>query len=97
MAVLAKVEAHTRPDTIDALRDLLEEILPDTRTFAGCLGLETWQNQDDPQHFILTERWEARADHEKYLAWRMETGVLQQIVALLDCAPDISYHDEVDV
>lgn len=44
-------------------------------------------NEDDPLNIILLEKWDARADHESYVAWRAERGDLEKLGALLVARP----------
>lgn len=69
------------------LRDLvvagLGESLADTRKFDGCLLVEVYTDQDDPNKILLWEKWESRAHQEKYLAWRIETGMMETLAPVL--------------
>jgi len=46
--------------------------------------------------FVFVERWDSTAQYERYLAWRTETGVLDQLVSMLDGEPSIRYFEAVD-
>lgn len=96
MATLVIVDAKVKVDSLDKMRALLAEILPDTRTYDGCQGVTAYANLDDPQGILLHELWESRAHCEKYFAWRRETGVLNRIVALLEDPPSIRYLEATD-
>jgi quinol monooxygenase YgiN len=45
---------------------------------------------------VFYERWDSRQHYEKYLAWRTETGVADQLVAMLAAPPSIRYFERVD-
>lgn len=93
ITVLARLQA--RPDQVDALLALLAQHLPDTRAFQGCSRLEVVQDIDDPTVVTLIEEWDARSDHEAYMAWRGEQGVLRtEMGPLLAAAPLVTYHDQ---
>ncbi len=59
--------------------EILLSALADTRAFEGCERVETYLDQDNPDLVILWEKWAARENHETYLAWRVETGLLDLI------------------
>ena len=43
------LEFKAKKDAIEGIRSFLREILPDTRSYDGCVGLNITQNQDDPR------------------------------------------------
>ena len=96
MAVTVLLELPVKPDSVDTLKKLFKEILPDTRAYEGYLDLKVYGNQDDKGNLILVEHWASRAHYEKYLAWRTETGLLDKLGSMLTGPPSIRYYDEVD-
>lgn len=93
ITVLATLQA--RADAADRLLAVLAEHLPDTRAFAGCSRLDVVQDAGDPTLVTLVEEWDSRADHEAYMAWRGEQGVLAGVMGpLLAAAPIVSYHEQ---
>ncbi|MGD9603268.1 MAG: putative quinol monooxygenase [Gammaproteobacteria bacterium] len=85
------LEFKVKPDCIEKLRIYGTEILPGTRGYDGCVSLVVVQNQDDPTSFMLVEQWDSRAKYEKYLAWRTETGVVDELVALMEGPPSFRF------
>ena len=71
----------------DSLPALLEA-LADTRAFEGNISIETYLDQDNPDRIILWEKWGTRENYEAYLAWRMETGMMEMIGPFLDGDPE---------
>lgn len=96
MSVLTLVEVHVKPESVNEFEAYMEEIFPDTRAFNGCRGIVLQINQDEPANMILAEEWETREDHQKYLAWRTETGVVARIVSMLSGPPSIRYFDKTN-
>lgn len=97
MTVLAKLELSVQADKIEEMKRFLAEILPDTRTYPGNEGTgDAFQGQDDPNRIVIVELWNARDDHQKYLGWREETGVLGTLAGMLTGPPDIQYFDKLD-
>jgi quinol monooxygenase YgiN len=96
MSVFVLVEGRTRPETTEPLKALVKELFVETRVYDGCQEVTLKINQDDPESFLLVEYWESKAHYEKYLGWRQETGVLGNIISMLDGDPSIRYFDTTD-
>ena len=96
MAVTVFLELNAQPAQADALKALFKEILPDTRAYDGCIGVEVVDNQDDKANIVLVESWESRGQYEKYLGWRQETGFVDKLGGFLAGPPSIRYFDKVD-
>ena len=58
----------------DLLIEQLNQKLPSTRNFPGCISVNAYQDQADADRMILIEEWANKADYESYLAWRRESG-----------------------
>ncbi|MFT5115121.1 MAG: quinol monooxygenase YgiN [Parasphingorhabdus sp.] len=97
MSVTVLLETKAKPECVEELKTLFQNILPDTRAYDGCISVLTTCNQDDPLNVLLIETWETRAKYEAYLGWRSETGVVAAIVALLSEPPSIRYFDTLDI
>jgi quinol monooxygenase YgiN len=54
------------------------------------------QNQDDTDNIVLVDKWETKDAFESYLAWRQETGVLDQLVSVCVGPPSIRFYDIAD-
>jgi quinol monooxygenase YgiN len=96
MSVQVVLELKVKPESVDTVTAMFKEILPDTRAYAGCEGITLHSNVDDPSNMILLERWQTREHHEKYMAWRTETGVLGKLIPLLTGAPSARYFNDID-
>ena len=96
MAVTIILEIQAKKGTGNDLLATMKGILPETRNYDGCIGLNVYQNQDDSDVMVLVENFESKAHYEKYLAWREETGVLQKLGAALEGPPSIRFFDLTD-
>lgn len=96
MSTLVLLEGQVQPDKIADMKSYLAEILPDTRSYDGCLGIDVQFNLDDPGNMVLVEQWESRGHYEKYLQWRAETGVVAKLVSMLAGPPSIRYFERAD-
>ncbi len=97
MAVKVLLELKAQPGKGAELLDMFRQILPDTRAYDGNIGIETLQNQDEPEVLVLVETWETRPHYERYFAWRQESGTVSQLGALLAGPPSLRYFDETGV
>jgi quinol monooxygenase YgiN len=70
MSVTILLDLKAAPGAIDKLKQIFVEILPDTRAYDGCEGLDVHLNQDDGDNLVIVERWQSRPHYEKYFAWR---------------------------
>ncbi len=97
MSVTVFLEVQSKPENIEELKTTFKAILPDTRAYDGCQGVQVVGNQDDSLNLILQEKWESRQHYEKYLGWRDETGALAALGAMLSQPPSIRYYDDLDI
>jgi quinol monooxygenase YgiN len=96
MGCTVVLEIKLKSDMIDVGKQTFKAILPDTRAYDGCAGVDVIENQDEAGNLVLIESWESRAKYEKYLGWRAETGALEKLGALCEGAPSIRFFDSVD-
>ncbi|MFP6782257.1 MAG: antibiotic biosynthesis monooxygenase [Gammaproteobacteria bacterium] len=96
MAVTVIFELQIKSDQIDAAKKTFKEILPDTRAYDGFIDIYVTENQDKPGNLVLVEKWESRPKYEKYLGWRTETGLVEQLGAICAEAPIVRFFDTVD-
>lgn len=81
----------------EALLAAFAVALAETRTFDGCHQVETYVSQDDPDLIVLVEDWESRAHYEKYLAWRLENGLMDLLEPVLAGPLELRYLDRTSV
>ena len=84
-AVLVELScvSGTGPEYLAAILPMLA----DTRAFEGCELVEAYSDQDDPDTVFLWERWASRQNQEAYLAWRIETGTLDDMARFMAADP----------
>ena len=85
------LEFKAKPDAIEGIRSFLRKILPDTRGYEGCVGLNLTQDQDDPTAFVVVEQWDSRKQYETYLQWRVDSGVMDELAVMLEGEPNIRF------
>ena len=92
MSHSALAEFPCNPGKGQEFLELLLPALAETRAFEGSESIETYIDQDNPDHVILWEKWATRENYEAYLAWRMETGMLELIAPFMDPAAFRAVH-----
>lgn len=97
MSVMVLLEMQVRPEAVNEVKAILKQILPDTRAYAGCQGIDIYDNLDDTGNLVFYQRWETRDHHQRYVAWRTETGLLEKLGAKLTAPPKLRYFDRVNV
>jgi quinol monooxygenase YgiN len=97
MSVVVLLEIQVKPGAVNEVKAMLKEVLPDTRAYAGCQGIDIYGNLDDTGNLVFYERWASRDHYQKYLAWRTETGAVEKLSAKLTGPPNIRYYERVDV
>jgi quinol monooxygenase YgiN len=95
MSVLLTIHAQAQPDKVDAIKEFLLKVLPDTRARAGCESVTVHQDQDDPTRLMICGQWATRPQYDSYLAWRIETGTLAELGAMLVSEPVFAFYDYV--
>ena len=97
MAVTALLELQFQPDKIDTAREVVANILKDTRAFEGCLGVDVLIDQKDPGRWVIYERWESPEADAAYRKWRATPeGAISELGALLAGAPALSTYNLAD-
>jgi quinol monooxygenase YgiN len=97
MSVLVTLDLRVKPENAGDLKNWLRGELHHTRGFDGCNGITIHTDQDDPNRFLFVEDFDSRQQYEKYLAWRMERGDGEKMMAWLVGEPSVRYYDNVGV
>jgi len=97
MSIDVILELQVSAEHKEELINTLEAILPDTRAFKGCQDVVVTSNDEDPLNIVLLEKWDVRANHESYMAWRADRGDLDKLGALLTAPPAVKYLTTVNV
>ena len=91
------LEVQVKPECVEEVKAFLKEALPDTRAYDGCQGIDIYGNLDESSNLVFYERWDSREHYQKYLNWRTETGVFEQLGSKLAGPASIRYYDRIDV
>ncbi len=96
MSVMVLLEAPVKSEDVSNMKSFMAEILPDTRAYDGCRGIDVYFDTAAEGKMVLVEHWDSRAHHEKYVGWRTETGAMDKLGAMLAGPPSIRYFERTD-
>jgi quinol monooxygenase YgiN len=74
MSVRVVVDMYLKPEAVGPMKAGMRAMLPETREFEGCEEVLLHEDQDDPNHFMIIERWASRDRYQAYLDWRSQRG-----------------------
>lgn len=97
MSILVLREGQIQSDKIADMKSYLAQIVPDTRSYDGCQGIDVYFNMDNPGNMVVLQQWESRGHFDKYLQWRKETGVFAKSVSMLTGPLITRYFERADV
>ena len=80
-------ELHAAAARTQELIEFVGSLLPETRSYPGCIQIEMFNDQADPAQVVCIEKWESREAYDAYIAWRTETGIISGALALCDGPP----------
>lgn len=83
MKKIVIAEFPARGDKVQELEATLREALVDTRAFDGCIRIDTYF-EEAASTFVLIEEWQSFDHYDRYLQWRIETGLGELLDALLE-------------
>ena len=83
MSVLVILEIPVKKERIEDFFDYLRDNLVDTRSYKGCIRLETYHEMENSK-VLLIEEWEKIENQESYMQWRNETGLVEALEEFID-------------
>jgi len=92
MSVIVTALFPTKPEVSDKFYETLVSVLPETRTYNGCISVTPHRDIDDAAKVLLIEEWESRELYLAYLQWRAETGLLEAIGPMLAGEPVTNFY-----
>ncbi|HEY5265482.1 MAG TPA: antibiotic biosynthesis monooxygenase [Acidimicrobiales bacterium] len=82
---------HCQPGKGSELLDILSVALVETRAYDGCVSVGSFVDADRPDSIVLYEEWDTRAQNEKYMTWRLETGLVEMLEPILASPLEVHY------
>ena len=66
-----------------ALADMFRAVLGETRAYDGCIKVDVYEDRGNST-ITLVEEWETLSHQQKYLGWRIETGIQEATRDILE-------------
>ena len=96
MSVIVLVNFDVKEESIEELKKYLKEILPDTRSFEGCQGVQLYESRETPTKMTIHAKWTSEEAQKKYMSWRMDSGALDKVIPMLSEAPSLEFYNILD-
>ncbi len=96
MSVIVIVNISAKDESLEELKKYFKEILPDTRSFEGCQGVQLYENKESPTKLTVHSKWASEEAQKKYGAWRMESGAVDKISSMLSEPMSMQFYNIVD-
>ena len=96
MSVIVIVNMSAKQESLEELKKYFKKVLPDTRKYDGCQGVQFCQSRESPTKFIIHAKWESEEAQKKYIAWRVETGEFDKLNPMLTEPPSMEFFNIVD-
>ena len=97
MAITVMLEFSVLVERAEEFKILLRELLPDTRSYEGCLRVDVYQGHDNPGIIYLVEDWNSKEHQQKYQSWRNESGIAEVVGPYLAEEPQFHYFDKQNI
>ena len=82
MSVMITLEMPVKPDMLEDYLNILKGALVETRSYKGCRSVTTLIDQETSS-IVLLEEWDSAEDQQAYIAWRVETGLIDAIAPFM--------------
>ena len=76
------LEMPVKPDMLEDYLNILKGALVETRNYKGCRSVTTLVDQETSS-IVLVEEWDSVEDQQAYIAWRVETGLIDAIAPFM--------------
>ncbi len=96
MSVIVTVSLDVKEDSAEELKKYFKEILPDTRSFEGCQGVQLYESKESPTKMTIHSKWTSEEAQKKYMEWRIENGSLEKLMPMLSEHPNLQVYNIVD-
>ena len=82
MNVMITLEMPVKPEMLEDYLNILKGALVETRSYKGCRSVTTLVDQETSS-IVLVEEWDSAEDQQAYIAWRVETGLIDAIAPFM--------------
>ena len=95
MSVVVLLEFKCKDEAFEGFKKTMSEILPDTAKFEGCEALYAAADEEN-KSVVLYEVWDRIESQQKYMGWRQETGLMDQLGPSVRAAPELRVMNVLD-
>jgi quinol monooxygenase YgiN len=96
MSLRVTLNCQVKPNQLDLLLPFLEKNLPNVRSFDGCIGVTVYFDKESTE-MLLEEEWLSVEQHQAYLKFIENNGVLGALASFLASPPVIKYLQKTDL
>ena len=82
MSVMITLEMPVKPEMLEDYLNILKGALVETRSYKGCRSVTTLVDQETSS-IVLVEEWDSAEDQQAYIAWRVESGLIDAIAPFM--------------
>lgn len=93
IVIIARYRA--RPDTSEQVAALLREYVPQVQGEPGCAGFVAHRNRDDPDEFLLYERYHDQAAVDAHRASSHFAAIARDRIIPLLAERTVAFYDEL--
>ncbi len=96
MSIRVTLNCLIHSNQFENLAIFLEQNLPNVRQFEGCLSVKVLFDNINHE-LLLDEVWESTGNHQAYIEFITNNGVLAKLGEFLKAPPTIKYFSEVNL
>ena len=96
MSVIVLVSLDVKEESSEELKKYFKEILPDTRSFEGCQGVQLYESKESPTKMTIHAKWVSEEAQKKYMSWRIDSGALDKLIPMLSEHPNLEIYNIID-
>ena len=88
------VKLSIKTELFEKALDFVKERLVETCAFQGCQKCEIAASKEKSD-IIIYEIWDSFDDQKKYVEWRTETGVFEEVLKFTDSEPRFFQYEHI--
>lgn len=94
MTLTVILTLNVRSGRSHELRSWLNDNLPHTQSYDGCLSVTALEHDANANKIVLVGRWESRPKWERYIRWRENRGDFQHLAQIIVGEPDFECYQQ---
>lgn len=90
MELVAVLELTFKPDFLESAHTVMARVIAETRTFPGCISVQSVVDSKSPNTWRFVETWESAEHDAEYRKFRAGEGAITDLGPLLAGAPSLT-------